>query len=174
MKTVEIPEGVTVTINDNVVNVNGPNGQLSRKLDNPKIRIEVKDGEVELSTEFPRKAEYALLGTFHAHINNMVVGVTKGFQYEMKIVYNHFPLKVSIKDRNVVIDNFLGEKHPRIAKIVGDTKVANKGDEVTVTGPDKEDVGQTAANIESATKIKGYDPRVFQDGIYITKKGVAE
>ena len=140
----------------------------------PKIKIEVKGNEVELTTEFPRKTENALLGTFRSHINNMVLGASKGFQYDMKIVYNHFPLKVTVKDKIFIIDNFLGEKFPRKAKILGDTKVVNKGDEVTITGPNKEDVGQTAANIETATKIKGYDPRVFQDGIYITGKGVVE
>ena len=173
-QVVEIPEGVTVTVTNNVISVSGPNGQQTRKLEHPKITIEVKGNEVELMTEFPRKAENALLGTFRSHINNMVLGASKGFQYNMKIVYSHFPLKVTIKDGIFIIDNFLGEKFPRKAKILGETKVVNKGDEVTLTGPNKEDVGQTAANIETATKIKGYDPRVFQDGIYITGKGVVE
>ena len=69
-----------------------------------------------------------------------------------------------------VIDNFIGERHPRTSKIVGSTRIKISGDKVTVTGPDKEETGQTAANIEQATVIKGYDIRVFQDGIYITKK----
>ena len=69
-----------------------------------------------------------------------------------------------------VIENFLGEKFPRKAKILGATKIEVKGDQVILTGPDIEAVSQTAANIEQATKIKGFDPRVFQDGIYITKK----
>jgi large subunit ribosomal protein L6 len=101
----------------------------------------------------------------------MIVGVTNGFEYKMKIVYSHFPVKTSIKGDQFIIENFLGEKHPRKANILGDTKINVKGDDVILTGPNKEDVGQTAANIEQITKIKRYDPRKFQDGIYITHKG---
>ena len=173
-QSLPIPEGVNVSIADKVVTVTGANGTLSRELVHPKIDIAVVDNEVVLTTEYPRKAENALLGTFKSHINNMMLGVSKGFEYKMKIVYSHFPLKVSVKDTDFIIDNFLGEKYPRKAKILGETKVENKGDEVTVTGPDKEAVGQTVANIETATKIKGYDPRVFQDGIYVVSKGVVE
>src|SRR2546426_923841 len=101
---------------------------------------------------------------------HMVVGVREGFTYEMKIVYSHFPLKATVKGAEFVIENFLGEKFPRKTRIVGETKVEVNGDQVLLTGPDVEAVGQTAANIEQATKIRGFDPRIFQDGIYITKK----
>ncbi len=171
-QSIPIPEGVTVTVDDGVVTVNGPNGQLTRNLHHAKVKIQVQGNEVEVYCELPRKKENALIGTYRSHINNMILGVTKGFEYKMKIVYSHFPLKVTVKDQDFVIDNFLGEKYPRTAKIVGDTKIVSKGDEVTLTGSCKEDVGQSAANIERATKIKGYDPRVFQDGIYIVSKGV--
>ena len=63
-----------------------------------------------------------------------------------------------------------GREGPPHANIIGDTKVQVKGNEVIVTGADLESVSQTAANIERATHIKGFDPRVFQDGIYITEK----
>jgi large subunit ribosomal protein L6 len=88
----------------------------------------------------------------------------------MKIVYAHFPIKAAVKGDTFVIENFLGEKSPRKTSILGSTKVQVKGDQVVLTGPDVELVGQTAANIERATKIKGFDPRIFQDGIYITEK----
>jgi len=64
----------------------------------------------------------------------------------------------------------LEKKKPRVAKILGETKVKVSGNEVTVSGINKEDVGQTAANIEQKTKIKRFDPRIFQDGIYIVQK----
>ena len=97
-------------------------------------------------------------------------GVTDGFEYHMKIVFAHFPMTVKVNKDVVVIDNFLGERHPRTAKVVGSAKVVVKGDEVTITGINKEHVGQTMANLEQATKIKGRDPRVFQDGIYLISK----
>src|SRR2546425_1002886 len=98
------------------------------------------------------------------------VGGTDGFTYEMKIVYSHFPVKAMVKGPEFVIENFLGEKFPRKTSIVGETKVEVKGDQVVLTGPDIEAVSQTAANIEQATHIRGFDPRIFQDGIYITRK----
>jgi large subunit ribosomal protein L6 len=88
----------------------------------------------------------------------------------MKIVYAHFPMTVKVKGNLINIDNFLGERSPRVAKIMGDVKVSVKGEDVTITGINKEDVGQTMANIEQATKIKRRDPRVFQDGIYLVDK----
>ena len=112
-----------------------------------------------------------MIGTIKAHISNMMIGVTDGFTYNMKIVFAHFPMTVKVNGKTVTIDNFVGERHPRTSKIVGDdTKVTVKGDQVIITGINKEHVGQTMANLEQATKIKGKDPRVFQDGIYLVSK----
>ncbi|MCK9151327.1 50S ribosomal protein L6 [Methanobacterium alcaliphilum] len=165
---IEIPEGVEVTLNDEV-NVNGPQGQLSRKFTYP-ITIKKEDEKVVLESQFPKKRDKAMLGTIRSHISNMITGVTDGFTYTMKIVYAHFPMTVKVTGNKVTIENFLGERHPRTANIVGTAKVQVKGDEVIVTGINKEDVGQTMANLEQATKIKGRDPRVFQDGIYLINK----
>ena len=167
---IEIPEGVEVIIENNEVSVKGPNGEDSRKFTYPNVSINKEDDVVVLNTAFPKKKDKAMIGTTKAHINNMITGVTDGFTYHMKIVFAHFPMTVKVEKDIVTIDNFLGERHPRSAKIVGDSKVAVKGDEVTITGINKEHVGQTMANLEQATKIKGRDPRVFQDGIYLTSK----
>ena len=164
-----IPEGVDVTIGDNVT-VKGPQGEISRKFTYPNISMKKEDDKIVLETSFPKKKDKSMIGTTRAHINNMITGVTEGFTYHMKIVFAHFPMNVKVSGNKVNIDNFLGERHPRTAKIVGSAKVNVKGDEVTVTGINKEDVGQTMANLEQATKIKGRDPRVFQDGIYLIDK----
>lgn len=168
---IEVPEKIQVTFEPGgLVKVKGALGEVSRRLSHPRVKIEKKGNHIVVSSEMPRKKEKALVGTYGAHIRNMLVGVSKGFEYKMKIVYAHFPIKASVKGDTFVIENFLGEKSPRRATIVGATKVSVKGDLVDLTGPDVEEVGQTAANIERATKIKGYDPRVFQDGIYIVQK----
>ncbi|ADL58104.1 50S ribosomal protein L6 [Methanothermobacter marburgensis] len=166
---IPIPEDVNVTI-DGEVTVKGPKGELSRKFNHSEISMAVEDDKVVLEVKFPKKKDKAMIGTVKAHINNMIRGVTEGFTYRMKIVYAHFPMSVKVAGDKVLIENFLGERHPRTAKIVGDTKVQVKGDEVEVTGINKEHVGQTMANLEQATKIKGRDPRVFQDGIYLVSK----
>ena len=167
---IDIPEGVEVIIENNVVSVKGPNGEDSRKFTYPNVSIKKDENVVVLETAFPKKKDKAMIGTTRAHINNMITGVTDGFTYHMKIVFAHFPMTVKVQDNTVIIDNFLGERHPRSAKIVGSAEVSVKGDEVTITGINKEHVGQNMANLEQATKIKGRDPRVFQDGIYLTSK----
>ena len=149
---IEIPEGVEVIINNNEVTVKGPNGEDSRKFTYPNVDITEVENNVVLETSFPRKKDKAMIGTTKAHISA------------------HFPMTVKVNKDVVVIDNFLGERHPRTAKVVGSAKVVVKGDEVTITGINKEHVGQTMANLEQATKIKGRDPRVFQDGIYLISK----
>jgi len=166
---IPIPEDVNVTI-DGEVKVKGPKGELSRKFNHSEISMAVEDDKVVLEVKFPKKKDKAMIGTVKAHINNMIRGVTEGFTYRMKIVYAHFPMSVKVAGDKVLIENFLGERHPRTARIVGDTEVQVRGDEVEVTGINKEHVGQTMANLEQATKIKGRDPRVFQDGIYLVSK----
>jgi large subunit ribosomal protein L6 len=167
---IDIPDKVQVTILNGVVKVKGPKGEVSKKLLHPRVKLEAKGKTVVVWSEFPRKQEKALMGTYGAHVRNMLKGASEGFEYRMKIVYAHFPIKAAVRGEIFVIENFLGEKSPRKTKILGSTKVEVKGDQVTLKGPNVEDVGQTAANIERATKIKGFDPRIFQDGIYITEK----
>jgi large subunit ribosomal protein L6 len=168
---IEVPDKVQVTLGeDGTVKVKGPLGEMSRKLYSPKVRIVMNGKAVVVSVRTSRAKHRALMGTYGAHIRNMIAGVTKGFEYKMKIVYAHFPIKASVKGDVFLIENFLGEKAPRKAAILGKTKVTVKGDQVLLSGVNIEEVGQTAANIEKATKIKGFDPRIFQDGIYITEK----
>ncbi len=167
---IELPDGISASLDGGLLTLKGKKASLSRDFTHPKIRISLDSKVVHLRVELPRKKEKALIGTYNAHINNMIKGLTGGFEYHLKIVYSHFPMKVSAKGEQVIIENFEGEKSPRKARIMPGCKVNVKGDIVTVTGIDKEATGQTAANIERATRIKGFDIRVFQDGIYITDK----
>ena len=123
----------------------------------------------------PRRREKALAGTWAAHLKNMVRGIDSGFEYKLKAVYSHFPMTIKVQGNEMTITNLFGEKVPRVAALPWspaevEVKVANKTD-VTVIGADREKVGQTAANIERACRIKKRDRRVFQDGIYIVSKG---
>jgi len=174
-KEIEIPKEVKVEINNSVIKVSGPKGNVERKLDIPKeINIEIKDGRLSVFSEIERKKTKAMIGTILAHIRNAIVGVTKGYKYKLKIVYSHFPISVKVEQDKVVIQNFLGEKKPREAKILPGVKVEVKKQEIIVTGIDVEAVGQTAANIEQATRITGKDRRVFQDVIYNVEKKLTE
>jgi len=167
---VEIPEGVSVEINGNLVKVKGPKGELERVFDYPGIKIFEEDGKLVVYKEFPRRKDIAIARTYKAHLNNMIKGVTEGFTYKLKVVYSHFPMTVKVQGDTVLIENFLGEKAPRKAKILPGVTVKVMGSEIIVESIDKEKAGQTAANIEQATRVKGRDRRVFQDGIYIVDK----
>jgi len=171
IETIKLPDGVKATLRGSAITIQAGKGKLSRVFLAPRVQVKMGSGEVTFASEYPRKREKALVRTFAAHLRNMVAGVTEGHSYRMKIVFSHFPMKVTVKEQDVWIENFLGERFPRKAPVVGQCKVEVKGDEVFVAGPDIEEVGQTAANIERATKVKGFDPRVFQDGIYIVQKG---
>ncbi|AGI48300.1 LSU ribosomal protein L6P [Thermoplasmatales archaeon BRNA1] len=169
---IAIPDGVTVSLDGNVLKVKGPKGELSRTFSHPRVNIAVADGKVSVSCEYPRIKDKAMVGTFRAHVRNMFHGVTEGYTYTLKIVFSHFPMKVAVndKEKRVEVNNYMGGRAPRYAVIVGDSKVKISGQDVTVTGISIEDVGQTAANMEKCTMRRGFDKRVFEDGIYITHK----
>jgi len=167
---VEEPKDVEINIEGRIVTVKGKLGELKREFDFDSIKYEKKDGEIIFKKDSKLKKDKALVGAVAAHIKNMVRGVAKGYTYRMKIVYAHFPINVGVEGNKVIIKNFGGEKTPRYAYMRENVKVDVKGQDITITGMNREEVGQTAASIESATKIRGKDTRVFQDGIYITSK----
>lgn len=167
---VELPEDVSVEKQKDELKVYGENGEVVKSFSHPTIEIKARDDEIILSIETPSKKEKAQLGTYKSHIENMIEGAQEDFVYKLKIIYSHFPMEVTPEQDELVIKNFVGENKPRKAKIIGSTEAEVDGNELTVRGPDKDAVAQTAANIESATKISKADPRVFQDGIYITEK----
>ena len=173
-KTVAIPDEVAVSIDGRSITVSGTKGEMTRELWYPHITIQQIGDEISVDVDAAmiRKKQKAMVGTLASHIRNMIDGVVHGYRYRMKLVYSHFPVQLRIDGGKFVIGNFLGEKKDRLANILDGVDVVINGDEVTVTGISKESVGQTAANIEQATKIKALDPRVFQDGIYVVEKGM--
>jgi len=166
---INLPDGVTATLENNILTIKGEKGELSRTFSHPKINIKMNGNVIEIRSENVRRKEKALIGTFVAHINNMIKGVTEGFEYHMKTVFSHFPIKTSVEDNYFVIQNFLGERSPRKARIIDGVAVEAKGEDTIVTGIDKEKVGQTVANIERATRDKNRDIRVVQDGVYLVR-----
>jgi large subunit ribosomal protein L6 len=166
----EIPEDVSASMDHLDLTVEGENGTVTRRLWYPDIDVTVDDGSVVVASTEDDAKTLSTVGTFESHIENMFHGVTEGWEYEMEVFYSHFPMQVDVEGDDVVIDNFLGEKAARRTTVHGDTDVTVDGEELTVTGPDIEAVGQTAADIEQLTRINDKDVRVFQDGVYITQK----
>lgn len=169
--TVEIPEGVSASIDGDTVTITGPKGSVSRDFASARHDIFQEGGALIVRIDVPRRKERALAGTWNAHLNNMVKGVTDGFTYTLKALYSHFPMTLAVQGNKLIVNNYFGERVPRSANILAgvDVKVQNKT-EIVVSGIDKEAVGQTAANIERSTTVKKRDRRVFQDGIYLIEK----
>ena len=107
---------VTVEVNARDVTVKGPRGSLSKSFKHSRVEIKVaktaKGSIINVEMWFGNRKERARTRTISSHIANMIKGVTKGFEYKMRMVYAHFPINVNLEDNNrtVAIRNFLGEK----------------------------------------------------------------
>ena len=171
---VEIPEGVTVTQKKHMLQFQGPLGKTFKSFRSIPVDIQVNDGKIHLKAQGNRKRDYSILHTSRSIIRNICEGLIEGYTIKMKVVFAHFPITVKVEGKTVKIENFQGERAARTTKIVGNTKVSPKGEDVILTGEVWTDITQTAANIELHTKVKNKDHRVFLDGIYIyeKKKGI--
>jgi len=170
-KELIVPNNVIVEISGNLVKVSGPKGNIEKKLQFGKeLKIEKVENKVKVFSENEDRKTKALIGTMAAHIRNMIEGVVKGYVYKLKVVYSHFPITVKLDGEKILIQNFLGERSPRITKIVGKTQVKIEGQDIIVSGIDIDEVSQTAGNIELATRIVGFDRRRFMDGIFLVSR----
>ncbi len=172
----EIPEGIEVEIimNDGKkIVVKGKDTELNREF-RGNFNIEKKDNKIIIFNKKGTKRELKLINTIKAHISNMFSGAMNKFEYKLEIASVHFPMTVKEENRNIVINNFLGETKPRIVKIPENAEVKIDNNIITVSSNYKEIAGQLAANIEKATKIKARDRRIFQDGIFMIEKAGRE
>ncbi len=184
-KKIKIIDKADVKIENKSIIVKGPLGELRKSFEDPRfldIVMKVEDGHFIVSCNSENRKVNSMVGTITAHTKNMMRGVTEGYTYELRIVFKHFPMNVSAKEeqigagapvRSIQIKNFLGEKSIRTAQIIGKTDVKINKEVVLVKGINKEEVGQTAANIELACKLRNRDRRIFQDGIFIFDKAKA-
>ena len=169
-RVIEIPEGVSVSVNDSEITVKGNENEVIRKFNMHKINGTVEGNTFKLVSNNATRREAKMMGTIWAHVTNMIKGVQEGFTYTLEVANVHFPMNVKADGDKVIIKSFLGETTERIAKICKGSKVDIKGSSITVTSHDIESAGQTAANLEKATRLIGRDRLIFQDGIYITEK----
>ena len=165
-----IPEGVKVTLNKHMLSFVGPLGKTFKSFRSIPVNINIAENKVVLNSIGSRKRDYAILHTARSIIRNICEGLVEGYTIKMKIVYAHFPITLKVEGKKILIENFQGERAPRVTKIVGNTKVIPKGEDVILTGEVWTDITQTAANIELKTKVKNKDHRVFLDGIYSFEK----
>ncbi|CAG8434256.1 1765_t:CDS:2 [Ambispora gerdemannii] len=162
--TLTVPDGVSIDIKARLIKVTGPRGTLTKNLRHIDLEIQkVKKNLIKLIVWHGGRKHIACLNTVKSHIENLITGVTKGFQYKMRYVYAHFPINVHIINdgREVEIRNFLGEKVIRRVKMLDGVNIeisAGQKDELILTGNDLENVSQS-------------DIRKFLDGIYVSERG---
>eukprot|EP00428_Durinskia_dybowskii_P033149 CAMPEP_0170271134 /NCGR_PEP_ID=MMETSP0116_2-20130129/35514_1 /TAXON_ID=400756 /ORGANISM="Durinskia baltica, Strain CSIRO CS-38" /LENGTH=206 /DNA_ID=CAMNT_0010522331 /DNA_START=92 /DNA_END=712 /DNA_ORIENTATION=- len=196
-RTVEIPEGVEVSVKARVVTVKGKLGELVRDFKHMPMELRVVKGAeiadesaapegeeqdiadkdfVKVDLWFANRKQLACVRTVCSHIENMIVGVTRGFIYKLRFVYSHFPINVTLNGNNIEIRNFVGERRVRKVKLLDGVKYIRSDDvkdEIQLQGIDITKVSLNAAQIQQNTNIRNKDLRKFLDGIYVSEKGPA-
>lgn len=174
IRKVSIPEGVNCSIEESKIVMSKGAVSISRALTLPTLKVSKEGSEIVLKVASGNKTTNAKLNSFSSSLRSVLSGIGKKYVYLLESCNVHFPMTLKVDKNRLVINNFLGEKSPRSANIVQGAEVQITGSEIKVSSHDPEAAGQTAANIEIATKIKNRDRRVFQDGIFIKQKPVKE
>ncbi|KAH0544981.1 hypothetical protein FGG08_000907 [Glutinoglossum americanum] len=180
-ESLTIPEGVKVIIKSRIVTVEGPRGKLTKNLNHLAVCFShPKKDVIHIELHHGSRKNVATLRTVRTIINNLIIGVTKGFKYKMRYVYAHFPINVNL-DKNketglyeVEIRNFIGEKIVRRVTMQAGVDVEiskNMKDELQITGNSLEAVSQSAADIQQICRVRNKDIRKFLDGLYVSEKG---
>ena len=151
-KPIEIPQGVEVKVDSNLVVVKGPKGELKEQI-HPLVKIEGKENEVIVSVKNPEEKEQrSLWGLFRTLINNMVQGVTNGFTKQLEI--NGIGFKALVSGDKLVLN--VGFSHPVEYSIPKDIQITVEKNIVTISGNSKQKVGQVAAEIRAIKKPEPY------------------
>ena len=164
---ITVPDKVTVTVNDNLVTVKGPKGELSRQI-NKEISVELKDGVITVTRPSDDKTHRSLHGLSRTLINNMIIGVTQGFSKTLEI--NGVGYRAAKQGQNI---NFtLGFSHPVVkeppAGITFEVPAPNK---IVVSGADKEVVGAVAADIRTLRPPEPYKGKgIRYEGEHVRRK----
>lgn len=190
MKTVlssdsmDIPDGVDIKVDAKIIEVSGPRGTLTRNFKHLNLDFQLtkdEDGKRKLKIDswFGKRKTTAAIRTAISHVQNLIVGVTKGYRYKMRMVYAHFPINASITNSNkgIEIRNFLGEKRVRKVEMLEGVTILRSEkvkDELVLDGNDIELVSRSAALINQKCHVKNKDIRKFLDGIYVSEKAKIE
>ncbi len=169
-QTIPVPEGLTCTINATTVICKKSGVELSRAFDIPGISLDLQGNIITIKATKGNKNDWKKIKSTIAHIQNLFTGVEKKFTYTLEACNVHFPMTLKTDKNNLIVNNFLGEKVARTARILPGVDMEIKGQKIILSSHNREAAGQTAANIEKATRIRYRDRRIFQDGIFITSK----
>lgn len=166
-KPIEIPAGVTVTLNNSTVTVKGPKGELTRSF-NPDIEIKIEENLVTITRPSDIKEHRALHGTTRALIANMVEGVSKGFERKLELIGVGYRVQ---KQGNKLVLN-VGYSHPiEFEPEAGLEIEVPANTKITIKGTDKERVGELAANIRQVRPPEPYKGKgIRYEGEFVRRK----
>lgn len=165
-----LEKNVTANLNGNLLKIKGPKGEVERSFVYPGVSLSIGDNKIAIIIKKDSKKEKMIIGSYEAHIVNMVRGVQELFVYKLKICSGHFPMSVTASGKEFVVKNFLGETVPRKVGLLPDVEVKINGVDIVVSSPDREAAGLMSGKIESLCRITNRDIRIFQDGVYIVEK----
>lgn len=168
-KPVEIPKGVTISLDGQLLKVKGPKGELHKEI-HPLIKAEIVDNEVKFSRPDDLKESRALHGLTRALIQNMVVGVTESYKKTLEIVGVGY--KAELKGKNLLLT--IGYSHPIYFVPPDEVKLEVPAPtQIIISGNDKELVGLVAAKIRSFRKPEPYKGKgiKYSDERIIRKAG---
>ncbi len=166
-----IPAGVELKVEDGVISVKGPKGQLTQKL-HPSVSVEKNDKTVSIKViNEADKSQRALWGLFGSLVKNMIIGVTEG--YTVKLEINGVGMKAAAAGKKLILN--VGFSHPVEYVIPDGTAIAVEGNVISVSGIDKQLVGETAAQIRKIKKVEPYKGKgiKYVGEKYIKKAGKA-
>lgn len=170
-KPIEIPDGVQVTIDQQMVKVKGPKGELEQQI-HPSINIEQKDKQLTFTiADKKHKKSNAFWGLYRSLVNNLIVGVTEGFQKQLEI--NGVGYKANASEKKLVLN--VGYSHPVEFDLPEGIEAKVEGNVITISGINKQQVGEVAANIRKVRKPEPYKGKGIKyiDEVIIRKVGKA-
>ncbi len=150
-QSIQIPDGVEIKINNNLILAKGPKGELSREL-HPDINAEIKDKEILVTLKEDKKDNNVIWGTYRALISNMVTGVNKGF--EKRLLFEGIGFKAAVNGNKLVLS--LGFSHPIEIDAPKDVTFKVEKNTINISGPNKDLVGQVTADIRALKKPEPY------------------
>lgn len=169
-ESITLPESAQHTFANNMLTLSQSGVTLSRTIGVPATAITLKGNVLTFHAPKGNKMQFKAIKSQLAHVRNMIRGLKEKYTYKLEACNVHFPMTLKVETNRLAINNFLGEKTPRYARLPTGVDVSVKGTTIIITSSNRELAGQAVSLIEAATKVRKRDRRVFQDGIFLTER----
>merc|ERR1719232_501682 len=184
---VEIPAGVTATVNARKVTIKSKRGEVTKNFSHVACELKKMKQEskkrigtfIRIRIWFGGYKQSCAVNTLKSHISNMIIGVTEGFRFKMRLVHAHFPINVAIpKDgSSITVKNFLGGKQDKLINMTAGCKVTESKEqkgELIFDGIDIAALSLCCSQVKQVCRVGRKDERKFLDGIFVSQKTLIE